>query len=115
MEIVSTFLQSNVEDGARLTSNSPSFCDEAQQHGRLRRPFWMLGIFKIRNGLQRVMFFVEIAEIWRVYEGKVSAADGTVHRSRWGIEKVDVWGWEEVWFVELLLEYSYAGAAFLQY
>ena len=90
MEIISTSPQSNVEDGARLTSNSPSFCDEAQQHGRLRRPFWTLGILKIRNGLQRVKFFVEIAEIWRVYEGKVSAVDGTVHRSCWEMKRLDV-------------------------
>jgi hypothetical protein len=46
-------------------------------------------------------FFVEIAEIWRVYEGKVSAVDGTVHRSRWETKGFDAWGWEEVWFVEL--------------
>ena len=90
MEIISTSPQSNVVDGARLTSNSPSFCDGAQQHGRLRRPFWMLGIFKIRNVQQRVKFFVEIAEIWRVYEGKVSAVDGTVHRSRWETKRFDV-------------------------
>jgi hypothetical protein len=90
VEIISTFLQSNVADGARLTSDSPSFCDEAQQHGRLRRPFWMLGIFKIRNGLQRVTFSVEIAEMGLVYEGRVSAVDGTVHRSRWETKRFDV-------------------------
>jgi hypothetical protein len=58
VEIISTFPQSNVEGRARLTSDLPSSCDEAAQHGRLRRPFWMLGIFKIRNGMQRVMGFL---------------------------------------------------------
>jgi hypothetical protein len=43
-----------------------------------------------RWGSSRVKFFVEIAEIWRVYEGKVSAVDGTVHRSCWEMKRLDV-------------------------